>query len=1208
MQRTLSDEQEQAVTRRSGSLLLAAGAGSGKSTVLVERFVRAVLEDGVAPGRILAITFTERAAGELKERVRARFLELGEREAARDTETAFVSTFHGFCARLLRIHPLLAGLHPDFTILEEGLAARLRALAFRRALADFLAGATPRGEAVDLLAAYGADRVRSIVLGVYAELRSRGQHTPALPVPVLPVPALPVPALPPAPTSSSSTTSSTTTSTSTSITTADARATRACELFEELLGGFGRAYAELKHGRGAVDFDDLELLACELLAEREGVRTAWAERFQLMMVDEFQDTNPRQLEILARIERENLFTVGDEHQSIYGFRHADVTLFRARRHELAGRGASLALVRNFRSRAPLLDAVNAVFGARFGHHYTPLEAAVPADEHQAQGCERQAQPREHQAQRCEHQVQPREHQAQPRVELLLTAKRGWEESSSSTQSWRQAEARLLAQRVADLVAAGEVSAGDVVVLLRALGDLPAYERALQECGLRTLATVGGFWSHQQVGDLLAYLRALANPLDELALYSTLASPLVGVSSDGLALLARAARAQKRGVWETLRGIIPAVRPEQHPDLEADVHLNRAPADVDLHARLPSEDRVRLSDFGERFAVEREAAPRRSLSALLTRAIEASGYEHHVLSLNWGERRLANIHKLLRLARQFEAVEGRDLRGFLDHVEHLQESLEGAEPEAPVADTELDAVRLMSIHAAKGLEFGVVCVADLGRAGNVSVPDLLVDDHRHKSTDGQDAVDGHGAADGRGATRGGRIGLRLVGLDGSDALLCLHFEQLREERQQAQAEEEERIMYVAMTRARERLLLSGAVDFERWPEEKPGAPVLAWLGPALVADLPTRTRSLDRPIQELTVSGTVGVGLRLWLNAPSTAQEVLRGQPPDPERIAVLAIATTREPVSPPDTRMQLELPLATSVRADSAAAAPASPRARILSSPAPMDLAGPLSYTALSELERCGYRYYLERILGLPENRRAGARMGGHGGSLEARMRGTIVHRLLASFKRSWQAPSGDDVARVARGLGVRVDANERAEIAALVGAAGATDLAARLTAAPSVHTEHPFAFSLGPGERLFTGVLDVLVKEPHGGWLIVDYKSDRVHEQQDLQILAEREYGVQRVLYALAALHHGAARVEVVHWFLERPRAWVAVHFTAADRSTLEQELLARIERALESAFAVSQTPHRALCLTCPGRGGLCSWDESHTMREAHESVSMGK
>ena len=131
------------------------------------------------PGRILAITFTERAAGELRERVRARFVELGEREAARDTEAAFVSTFHGFCARLLRAHPLAAGLDPEFAILDEGLAARLRGRAWASALSGFLEG--ERSDAVDLVAAWGADRARAMVVGAYAELRSRGERRPRLP-------------------------------------------------------------------------------------------------------------------------------------------------------------------------------------------------------------------------------------------------------------------------------------------------------------------------------------------------------------------------------------------------------------------------------------------------------------------------------------------------------------------------------------------------------------------------------------------------------------------------------------------------------------------------------------------------------------------------------------------------------------------------------------------------------------------------------------------------------------------------------------------------------------------------------------------------------------------------------------------------------------------------------------------------------------------
>ena len=396
---TFTAEQEQAAARRRGPLLLAAGAGSGKTSVLVERFVRAVREDGIAPARILAITFTERAAAELRERVRARLLELGEREAARDTEGAPIGTFHGFCARLLRIHALTAGLDPEFAILDEAGAGRLRQLAFRRALATLLAEAgrhspsalIPRSASipvsaserrqgtVELLAAYGADRVQRMVLGVYAEQRSRGVSRPALPDWLMsehsepaPPPMQPslfdVELLPHRDTVAEDP--------------LELEAFQACALLGEILVEFGDGYAALKHARPspsgcvpALDFDDLKLCARDLLERHKGVRGAWSERIELLMVDEFQDTNRRQLALLELLERDNLFTVGDELQSIYGFRHAEVEIFRERRRALHAKGAAIALAHNFRSRPPLIAAVNGIFGERFGDAYTPLIAA-----------------------------------------------------------------------------------------------------------------------------------------------------------------------------------------------------------------------------------------------------------------------------------------------------------------------------------------------------------------------------------------------------------------------------------------------------------------------------------------------------------------------------------------------------------------------------------------------------------------------------------------------------------------------------------------------------------------------------------------------------------------------------------------------------------------------------------------------------------------
>jgi ATP-dependent helicase/nuclease subunit A len=1108
----LSDEQALAVMRRSEPLLLAAAAGSGKTSVLVERFVAAVREDGVAPARILAITFTERAAGELRARVRARLLELGERDAARDTEAAFVGTFHGFCARVLRAHALAAGLDPDFAILDEGLAGRLREQAFAGALRELLDdGGT---EAVDLLAAYGVDRVGTMLAHAHAELRSRGQRLPALPV-----------------------------------VEEQRQGARESELLDRLLQALGLAYERLKRARRAVDFDDLEIITRQLLGEREALRTAWSERFELLMVDEFQDTNRRQLGILTALDRGNLFTVGDELQSIYGFRHADVSLFRQRRAELEELGGSLRLTRNFRSREALLEVVNAVFAERFPA-YSPLLSG-----HSLTLNGRGEQPREPAAEPVGSAVQ--RSFAEPEVELLLTDVRGWDQREDLTaglsaglphaQPWRQAEARMLAQRVAELVDAGHAPAGDVVVLVRAVGDLDVFERALQLRGLRTLAAVGSFWGHQQIVDLIAYLRALANPLDEQALYSTLASPLVGCSLDCLALLAQAARASGRGAWASA--------------LAAD----------ELVPGLHDSDRRTLSAFCTWLQGERDASPRRAIARLLERAIEWGGYREQLLARDWAERRLANVHKLLRLARRFEATEGRDLRAFLDHVEYLQRAA-ASEPDAPVEGAEPDAVRLMTIHAAKGLEFPVVCVADLGRQPNTQTPDLLID--------------------------GERVGLRLVTLDGGGSSPVLDYEQLCSERRALEAQEEDRILYVAMTRACDRLLLSGSVDFARWPAARQTATPISWLAPALSADLPALAgaRATDASFYDVPIDDTGSVSVRCRLNSPASVGLVLRLDDDHHEG------GSAESPRALAGEQAGGQLSLCLDGAPSSIPEEPRTPEQVVSEQVVPEPVLPPVvSYTSLSELERCGYRYYLERVLGLPEERQAapGAAEGRHG--LDARARGTLIHRLLEGwdFAQS-SSPAPEQVGLRARELGLKVSTGEQQEIANLIATAGTAGPGARVAAAGSVWREHPFAFSLDADGPLLSGVIDLLALEADRDYLIVDYKSDRVDADVDLEALVEREYAIQRELYALALLRDGARSVEVLHWFLERPAEWVSARYEQPEGDRLQARLRSRLASATVRAYAVSPNPHRALCLTCPGRSGLCSWSEAETLRQS--------
>jgi len=1147
----LTPEQAAAVAHRDGSLLLAAGAGSGKTTVLVERFVAAVLEDGIAPGRILAITFTERAAGELRERVRSRFIELGERAHARDTEGALVMTIHAFCARVLREHALAAGMDPRFRVLDDPAARALREQAYATALRTILHG-PHRAAALDLAAAWGVDRTGEVVMAVYDELRSRGEQTPRLPDPG-PPPELeparrelarardelatrlgglsdPPPAVlvvldrlercrellgrrsgaapagrelaelalaragngqacGPAGDAYAQALSAYVRAC------ADRQAIGASRLLDRLLGAYGQAYEQAKRDASALDFDDLELHARDLLTGSPELRASWVERLEMLMVDEFQDTNQRQLEILEALERDNLLCVGDEFQSIYSFRHADVEIFRAR----AAAGARAVLAGNFRARTGLLRTVSAAFARVFGEGFLELEPRRSAP-------------------------------SAPAVELLLTDIRGWEEPDAAEvpagPPWRRAEARLLAARVSELVAGGDVSPGDVAVLLRAASDMAIYSSALEEHGLPTLAAgAGGFWKRPEVRDLLAYLRVLANPLDEPALYSLLASPLVGVSRDGLALLALAGRAPGSGPWRAM------VRSAQGPDEGADGGL----ADERLGDQLADSDREALGAIVGRILTERPRSAARSPAASIEGLLAHPLADARFAGPPGVEHRMANVAKLIRRAREFEAAHGPDLRGFLDHADAQARS--GArEPDAPVEDAELQAVRLMTIHAAKGLEFPTVCIADLGRALGSESPPVIVD--------------------------GERIGIRLPGLDGSPPQPALDYETLSAPRQQAALREEQRIFYVAATRARDRLLFSGALDPGRSGTARAGAAPVHWLAPALVPALEAELEAGDGVRR---VAGAGGEPVRLQLSSPAAA-----AAPPRP------VVRAAR-------------LPSGTAPARRAQPTRPGQPAAGALAS---------LSYSALEAYRRCGYRFYVQRVLGLADEAPPGA---GPTAGGDARRRGLLAHAALEELDfGSPRVLAGPELAMLADARGLAVEEPELAQVAKLVQAFASSPLCARLARARAVHREHPFALTLPGTERaspLLTGVIDVLAHEPDGGALVIDYKTDRLSRPPggDGEV-----YPVQRSVYALAVLRAGAPTVEVAHCFLEAPESPVGRRYAVGEADALEREIAALVHAVQGGRFPVAEHPHRELCLTCPARRRLCSWDEELTLRPA--------
>ena len=572
-------EQLGAIERRRGDLLLDAGAGSGKTSVLVERFVRTVLEDDVPVEAILTITFTEKAAAEMRDRIRRRLRELGADAAARATEGAFISTIHGFCARALRTHALAAGIDPLFVVLDAPDAEALADAAFDEALED-LAQNAPGG--VDLIAGYSPGMLRSGIIATHAELRSRGELEPALP----PLPPLDEDELPAArdalldaaavvarelgAVANPSTRveqalqrldrcidqlnssdeapwpgslnafclpggngAALTTEACAAYGEALSRMRAAAErvwveeahaLLDRLLRTFGTGYEGRKRQESALDFEDLELLTRELLRSNAELRERYRARFERIMVDELQDTNAVQLELIELLAGDNLFTVGDAQQSIYAFRHADVELFEQRGARLERVGARATLQTNFRSRPEILEVLNPAFEQQLGDHFKPLQPGRP-DGPAA---------------------------TDPRVELLVADKGADWAIEGVASPWRIAEARILAARVGELIADG-ASAREIVVLTRATTDLRAYERALEERGIPTYVIGGrGYWSHPQVVDVVSYLRALANPRDEEALYTVLASPMVAVSVDALVTVAAAGRASGRDPWWVLR--------------------------------------------------------------------------------------------------------------------------------------------------------------------------------------------------------------------------------------------------------------------------------------------------------------------------------------------------------------------------------------------------------------------------------------------------------------------------------------------------------------------------------------------------------------------------------------------------------------------------------------------------------------------------------
>jgi ATP-dependent helicase/nuclease subunit A len=620
---------------------------------------------------------------------------------------------------------------------------------------------------------------------------------------------------------------------------------------------FNEAFTEAKRELGAVDFHDLEQYTLRLLWDTKAnqptrIARQWRQKLRFLFVDEYQDINAAQDKIIEALSREgaqaNRFLVGDVKQSIYRFRLAEPKIFQGYAETWRnGKGQAIPLVENFRSREGILNFINSLFGLVM----QPEIGGVRYDE--------QAQLRF--GAREERRGLSAAADSAPCVELHLRLKGGAQQPERGEETAEalaevadleeaDKEARLVALRLRELRAQQRpvwdekakrfrpVQWSDMAVLLRApTNKAESYAKEFSRLNVPLLVARGGFYESMGVSDLLSLLRLLDNPLQDLPLLAVMHSPLVGLTLDELAIIRLTAA--KAPFWTALvrfeeraprqvdalcapepqgKGgpLTPALSPSEVPTgrdfsprenqrqlsgkpklmgrdgakSEATPQARPNPGDaspITNHA----ETLLKVRTFLERFARWRRLARQVSLSRCLEAVLSETHYADWLLTQPRGEQRHANVQRLLSLTQQFDQFQRQGLFRFLRFIQ-AQEVAE-TEPEvAPV--TEGEAVRLMSIHQSKGLEFPVVVVADLGKAFNVSDlrAEVILDEE-------------YGLCP---QIKPPHSGSRYPSLPYWLARRRQHREMLGEEL---------RLLYVAMTRARDLLILSGSVSEKRFEQ-------------------------------------------------------------------------------------------------------------------------------------------------------------------------------------------------------------------------------------------------------------------------------------------------------------------------------------------------------------------------------------------------------
>jgi len=878
-----------------------AGPGSGKTTVLIERYCRLVA-GGTPPSRILAITFTEKATLHMRRKLAEAFQ--GQPGILREIEHGWVSTLHGFCLRLLREHALAAGVDPEFRLLEEAEARRMQDRAVEESLDSLFAGRP--AEMREMLAALGAANLARDLREVYDALRAAGGAVEDLrqagPLPAFDATLIEEQA---ARLSSMITSQWKAEQREAAAKVLDwcAEAARLAQRppgkdcwavlgrFQPKLGqfpmaarepvralkdtivpeltaalaaihfapcrrtlvqaleSFDRLYRRRKREAGALDFTDLEECALRLLREHPRIREEVAGQFEQIVMDEFQDTNGVQAALLDLVRRpDRFYAVGDINQSIYGFRHADPAVFRAYRDQVAASGRRLCTLReNWRSRPEILTAVSCLASNLPGVEPHALVAARdwPAA-------------------------------AEPCVEVWLTA-------PGEGQEPEGLEARWIARRIRQLAEEG-TRFRDLALLFRTSGPMALFARALGDEGIPHVVRGGrGYYESREVVDLICLVRVLANPRDEVSLAAVLRSPLGGVGDETL--------------W----------RWKQRGNL-AEAMLAAGPADA-----ADRDEWERLEGFRARLRRWRTLDGFYTADRWIAEAMDAAGYE---LRLSSGQR--ANVERFLGELR------GLLRRQSLDAVVEDLERMREADPRDadPQSEEREDRVTLQTMHSAKGLEFPVVILPAL-----------------HTRT----------AADAACAEFAPGLGLGVTWRNPvtGEAVRDPASRRIAEWKSAQQNKEADRLLYVAMTRAEERLILSWDARAKR----------NGW------------TRAVSEALDIDPKRPEESRGVRLLADGSGRCEVAVRVVTEPPEALHRIAVAE-EDRVLPVVARPPV------SGQADSAAAV-----------------------TDIVLFAQCPRRYWLTQIMPEPAAARSGAGHSRRGSDpLDASEIGVQVHALLAGL------------------------------------------------------------------------------------------------------------------------------------------------------------------------------------------------------------------